>query len=378
MKKYIGLALALMLPLFSVLATGALWVQNVGLLPGTAVVFGSDAPGIDRFMAAAMRSAYGNRVGILTGSPSIDTATIQAALDALPSTGGSLVLRTANVTTNATITRSIQNVVIQGIGTGTFFSLDNVTPIFRVGGNYWRFDNIGVDSGGIDEGIYPGRVLYTNYRVNDTLYAMRISGSGTGQINIGGNTTISTNTVNAGVTIAGANPTQYPQVSVYNKAHSANSSITGNIQFEGLKSDGSAYQPFQIMVVQDSDNATNASSHVNFNLWNAGQSATVFSLIDNYQMRFQDIGGITSHNNDGSRLNIRAANTGNSTQVVAQAISASLVTNSVFSVNGLAVPTTSTLNPGFWTIQYASGGNATFYVNDGGTIKKLNLGAPSP
>lgn len=67
-------------------ATGAMWVRNVGLLPGSAVVFASDSPVIDRFMAGALKPAYGNRIGICDGTD--DHVQSQAAIDALPATGG--------------------------------------------------------------------------------------------------------------------------------------------------------------------------------------------------------------------------------------------------------------------------------------------------
>jgi len=60
---------------------GAVWVQHVGLLPGTAVVFPSDAATMDRFMAAALKPYYGDRVGICDGTN--DHVEVQAALDAV-------------------------------------------------------------------------------------------------------------------------------------------------------------------------------------------------------------------------------------------------------------------------------------------------------
>lgn len=50
-----------------VVSIGAIWVQNVGLLPGTAIMVASDSPAIDRFMATALKSLYGSRIGIVTG-----------------------------------------------------------------------------------------------------------------------------------------------------------------------------------------------------------------------------------------------------------------------------------------------------------------------
>ena len=65
-------------PLVSI---GAMWIQHVGLLPDTAVVFSSDAAAMDRFMAAALKPYYGDRIGICDGVN--DHVEIQAALDAV-------------------------------------------------------------------------------------------------------------------------------------------------------------------------------------------------------------------------------------------------------------------------------------------------------
>jgi parallel beta-helix repeat protein len=58
-----------------------MWVQNVGLLPGTSVVFASDAAAIDRYMAAALKPLYGDRIAVCDGTA--DNVEIQAAIDAL-------------------------------------------------------------------------------------------------------------------------------------------------------------------------------------------------------------------------------------------------------------------------------------------------------
>jgi hypothetical protein len=105
----------IVLPLF---ATGAVWVRDVGLLPGTAIVFASDSPTIDRFMARIASIFYGNRVGICDGTA--DDVQIQAAETALHATHGGRILLSDGYfyfTTAVHITKS--SVIIEGQGEGT-------------------------------------------------------------------------------------------------------------------------------------------------------------------------------------------------------------------------------------------------------------------
>lgn len=62
----------------------AYWSQSVGLLPGSAVVFASDSPATDRYMAGVAKSFYGARVQICDGTA--DEAQWNAAITALAST----------------------------------------------------------------------------------------------------------------------------------------------------------------------------------------------------------------------------------------------------------------------------------------------------
>jgi hypothetical protein len=66
-----------------------------------------------------------------------DDVQFQAALNALPSTGGKIIAvvptgGTYNFTAN--VTRAISNVVIEGCGQGTYFAYNGVDPIFTAGG----------------------------------------------------------------------------------------------------------------------------------------------------------------------------------------------------------------------------------------------------
>jgi hypothetical protein len=73
--------LLIMLLIVPALTMGLTWVRDVGLLSADAVVFASNAPAMDRFMAAAMRNVYGARVQVCDGTA--DQVEIQAAVDGL-------------------------------------------------------------------------------------------------------------------------------------------------------------------------------------------------------------------------------------------------------------------------------------------------------
>lgn len=112
-----------------VVSTGALWIQHVGLLPSTSVVFSNDAAAIDKFMATALKSYYGDRIGICDGVA--DDVEIQAALDVLPATGGtaSLFDGTHNIAVQITVPA---NSALIGCGFNTIIKVaaDITHPIF--------------------------------------------------------------------------------------------------------------------------------------------------------------------------------------------------------------------------------------------------------
>jgi hypothetical protein len=88
-----------------------------------------------------------------TGTAAQQTNTFQIALNALPTTGGILTILSGNYTLNATLTRAIPNVTIDGIGNSTIFSDNGSTPIFAAGSTGWNFQNLVLDAGGIS-GVY--------------------------------------------------------------------------------------------------------------------------------------------------------------------------------------------------------------------------------
>ena len=86
-----------------------------------------------------------------------DNIQFQAALDALPATGGRLVdVSAVQKNFSATVTRAIANVVIEGSGFGSYFTNNGVTAIFTAGGNGWSFNALRTDAGGIAMGATTG------------------------------------------------------------------------------------------------------------------------------------------------------------------------------------------------------------------------------
>jgi len=102
-----------------------------------------------------------------------DDVQFQAALDALPATGGRLVdISAVQKNFSATVTRAIPNVTVEGSGFGSYFTNDGVTALFTAGGNNWVFHNIRTDAGSINVGATT-EWMWTNVTINVTYYAYR-------------------------------------------------------------------------------------------------------------------------------------------------------------------------------------------------------------
>ena len=103
-----------------------------------------------------------------------DNVQFQAALNALPATGGRLVdVSAVQKNFSATVTRAIPNVIIEGSGFGSYFTNNGVTAIFTAGGNGWSFNALRTDAGGIAMGATTG---WQWINVNDgggTVYDLR-------------------------------------------------------------------------------------------------------------------------------------------------------------------------------------------------------------
>jgi len=80
-----------------------------------------------------------------------DDEQFQAALDALPATGGKLVALTGDYVFAATVFRAIDDVTIDGMGDSTYFAYDAGTALFDAGTqDGWVFRNFRTDAGGVD------------------------------------------------------------------------------------------------------------------------------------------------------------------------------------------------------------------------------------
>lgn len=107
-----------------------------------------------------------------------DNVEFQTALNALPLTGGRLVVVSAvqinfSAGMAATgVTRPIDNVTIEGVGRGTYFARNNTNYLFTAGGNNWVFTNLRTDVGSIDMGATTGW-MQTNVQLGATYYAYR-------------------------------------------------------------------------------------------------------------------------------------------------------------------------------------------------------------
>lgn len=102
-----------------------------------------------------------------------DNVQFQAAFNALPSTGGKLVVVSAvQINFSSTVTRAIPNVTIEGSGRGTYFTYNGSSPIFTAGGNNWKFVNLRTDAGSISMGSTTGWE-WNNVTINTTYYTYR-------------------------------------------------------------------------------------------------------------------------------------------------------------------------------------------------------------
>lgn len=111
-----------------------------------------------------------------------DYTEVQAVLDALPATGGKIVLYAGtydfdNVGAGVTVARAIPNVSIEGSGYGTYIDGDGVTAVFNDGGQAnWEFINLRTDAGGITKTGAGSLIMWcwidttlTNDLVDDTV-----------------------------------------------------------------------------------------------------------------------------------------------------------------------------------------------------------------
>ena len=79
-----------------------------------------------------------------------DNIQVQAALDALPATGGKLIMFAGIYDFDATVSRAIPNVCIEGGGYATYIAGNGTMALFNDGGQAkWLFQTLRTDAGGI-------------------------------------------------------------------------------------------------------------------------------------------------------------------------------------------------------------------------------------
>ena len=77
-----------------------------------------------------------------------DNVQWQAALDALPPSGGKIIGLAGNYVFSATVSRAIDNVTIEGLGKSTSFAYNGASPIFSAGSQTgWSFREFATDAG---------------------------------------------------------------------------------------------------------------------------------------------------------------------------------------------------------------------------------------
>lgn len=101
-----------------------------------------------------------------------DNVQVQAAVDALPSTGGKVILYGGNYTFAATVSRAIDNVIIEGSGVSTYVAYNASTALFSAGSQSgWVFRDLKTDAGGITVSSAT-KWTYQNVTINANYYVL--------------------------------------------------------------------------------------------------------------------------------------------------------------------------------------------------------------
>ena len=110
-----------------------------------------------------------------------DSTPFQLALNALPTSGGKIQVvgsTTGVINFTSTVSRAINNVIIEGPGLGVTFSHDASTPLFSVGSQTgWVFRDISTDAGGI---TLAADTLLNNVTLGATHYVQKSATGVTG------------------------------------------------------------------------------------------------------------------------------------------------------------------------------------------------------
>ena len=180
MNKFVGckrvLTLLTVAVVLAVLGTGIGLKLNVSPnQPDSAITVGQQ-----QVVITIGTKAYAAGVADYTADGVDDNVQFQAALNALPSNGGKLVVLAGNYVFSATVSRLLDNVTIQGVGQATYFANNGVTAIFSAGSqSNWIFRDFRTDAGGLTITL-ASRWIMENITLGATYYAYRASSDITG------------------------------------------------------------------------------------------------------------------------------------------------------------------------------------------------------
>jgi len=133
--------------------------------------------GQDKITFTIGTEVYAAGIADYTCDGTDDNIQIQQAMDALPATGGKIVILAGNYSFSAIVSRAIDNITIQGTGMATYFARDGGSPLFSAGvQSNWVFRDFSTDAGGI---IYLTSTNYIleNINIGTTYYAYRTDAS---------------------------------------------------------------------------------------------------------------------------------------------------------------------------------------------------------
>jgi hypothetical protein len=98
-----------------------------------------------------------------------DQAQLQAALNALPASGGELVLLAGTYSVSATVTFPINNITVSGLGDSTYVTFDDATPVFDASGRTGcTFANFRTDGGWVTLGTNTALINMNNDGIRTT------------------------------------------------------------------------------------------------------------------------------------------------------------------------------------------------------------------
>ncbi len=139
------LVFGLFLVLVATLVIGGILSPNRGLVP---------AGGLARLgevVTLTIGTIYAAESADYTTDGTDDDVQFQAAIEALPSSGGKIRILGGTYNFSVQVTRAIDNILIEGIGKATLINLNAVTPVFSVGTQSgWTFKDFSTDAGGLD------------------------------------------------------------------------------------------------------------------------------------------------------------------------------------------------------------------------------------